>query len=90
MKYIDEEEPLKLFRIGIKIDQLKRLNKGLRDCFIKDGKPIYGDAEGTEDLLDVIKLYIKGEHPDYIGEQVFQSEGDVVKKLLGLFGINVK
>lgn len=90
MKYIDEEEPQKLFRIGIRIDQLRRLNKELIECFIKDGKPVYGDDTGTQELLDVIKLYIKGENPDYIGEQVFQSDGAIVKKLLGLMGINAK
>lgn len=90
MKYIDEEESQKLFCIGIKVELLKRLTKELKEYFIKDGKPVYGDAEGTEELLDVIKLYIKGEESSYIGEQVFQSDGEPVKKLLGLMGINAK
>jgi hypothetical protein len=89
MKYIDEEDRQKLFRIGMIIDRLKRLNKELRECFIRDGQPVYGDAQSTEDIMSVVELYIKGEGSDYIGEQVFQSDGEPVKKLLGMMGVHV-
>ena len=84
MKFIDQEDAKKLLSIGSKIQQMKLLNQEIGDFFINNGEPLY---ESTQDILDVIKLYVKGENPDYIGELVFQSEGEPVVQLLNLFGI---
>ncbi len=85
MKFIDQEETEKLKGIGSKVQQMKLLNQEILDFFIKDGEPLY---ESTQDILDIIKLYIKGENPDYIGEIVFQSDKEPVIKILGVFGID--
>ena len=90
MKNILEEDRKKLYKIGLQIEQLKRLNKELIDFFIKDGTSIYENDTETQELLDVIELYIKGESSDYIAEQVFQSDGTIVKEVLGMFGIIAK
>lgn len=88
MKFIDQEEKRKLESIGLKIMEAKRLRQQINEFFIKDeNTPVY---ESTQDILDVIKLYIRGETPDSIGESVFQSDGEPVIKLLELFGITVK
>lgn len=87
MKFIDQEDSKKLHNIGSKIQQMKLLNQEIHDFFIKSDEPLY---ESTQDILDVIKLYIKGEDYDYIGESIFQSDGEPVMKLLNLFGIIVK
>lgn len=85
MKFIDQEETEKLKNVGLKIRQMKLLNQEILDFFIKDGEPLY---ESTQEILDIIKLYIKGENPDYIGEIVFQSDKEPIIKILGLFGID--
>jgi len=90
MKNILEEDRKKLYKIGLQIEQLKRLNKELIDFFIKDRTSIYETDTETQELLDVIELYIKGKSSDYIGEQVFQSDGTIVKEVLGMFGIIAK
>jgi hypothetical protein len=88
MKYIEDEDTIKLHDIGKKIQQMRELNKELTEFFIKDNnEPVY---EESQDILDMIKLYAKGEDINYIGEAVFQSDGEPVEKLLDLFGIKVK
>ena len=84
MIYIDQEDKAKLHLLGIKILQMKQLKKEITEFFVTNGKANYCEAQ---DLLDVINLYIKGESLDYIGEQVFQSDGKPVKKLLQLMGL---
>ena len=87
MKFIDQEDRKKLYNIGLKIRQMKLLNEDILDFFIKNDEPLY---ESTQDILDVIKLYVKGENPDYIGESIFQSDGEPVIKILNLFGITIE
>lgn len=84
MKFIDDEDKEKLLVLGEKIQQMKRLNEELLEFFIKDGLPRY---EGTQEILDIIKLYIRGENPDLIGESVFQTDGKPVIELLKKFGL---
>ncbi len=86
MKYIEDEDKQKLFRIGLKVEQIKRNQKEILDFLIdKKGNARY---EGTQEILDILKGYEKGENPDYIGEGVFQSNGEPVIRMLRLFGIN--
>lgn len=85
MKFIDQEDTKKLYNIGSKIQQMKLLNQEILDLFIKNDEPLY---ESTQDILDIIKLYVKGENSDYIGELIFQSDGEPVIKMLNLFGIH--
>ena len=87
MKFIDQEDTKKLYNIGSKIQQMKLLNQDIHDFFIKNDEPLY---ESAQDILDVIKLYVKGEDYDYIGDTVFQSDGEPVMKLLNLFRITTK
>lgn len=81
--YIDEENPEKLKEIGLKIKAAKVLRKEIIDFFVKDEAPVYGSVEDTQFLIDIINSYIRGEDPDYIGD-VYQTEGDNIRKLLGL------
>lgn len=85
LKFIDELDKLTLFKIGIKIDQSKRLRKDIRNFFVKDGQPL---IECSQEIFDVVDLYIKGESPDYIGELVFQTDGEPVRRILKTFGIH--
>lgn len=85
LKFIDELDEVTLFKIGIKIDQSKRLRKDIIDFFVKDGQPL---VECSQEILDVVDLYIKGESPDYIGEIVFQTDGEPVRRTLKMFGIH--
>lgn len=85
MKFIDQEDTKKLYNIGLKIRHMKLLNQEILDFFIKNDEPLY---ESTQDILDIIKLYVKGENSDYIGELIFQSDGEPVIKMLNLFGIH--
>ena len=84
MKFIDEEDEKKLHNIGLKIQQMKLINQEIHDFFIENDEPLY---ESTQDILEVIKLYIKGENPDYIGECIFQSDGEPIIRMLNLFDI---
>lgn len=84
MKFIDQEEKDKLKPIGLKITEAKKLKEQITEFFVKDNEGVY---ESTQDILDVISLYIKGESVDVIGETVFQTDGQPVIELLRLFGI---
>ncbi len=83
--FIDEEDETRLLLIGLRIKRLQGATQDIRDCFFKDGKPIY--EKGTDDMMQAINLYIKGESADYIAD-TFQSDTESVIKLFKLFGIN--
>jgi|SRR3972149_5291056 len=87
MKFIDEEDKRILQAIGILISQAKTIREQIDGYFVKDGK---GEYESTQEILDVIRMHIRGESPDSIGEAVFQSDGEPVKNLLLVFGLKVE
>jgi hypothetical protein len=87
MKYIDEEDRKKLSELGKKILETKRLTQEITEFFVTNDQANYHDAQ---ELLDIVHLYIKGESPDYIGEQVLQVDGEPIIRLLQLMNINVK
>lgn len=87
MKYIDEEDKEKLRELGEKILETKRLTQEIAEFFVTNGQASYHD---TQELLDIVHLYIKGESPDYIGEQVLQDDGEPVIRLLQLMNIYEK
>lgn len=85
MKYIDEEDKEKLHEIGAKILQAKKLREEIVEFFVTNSKNIELSQEnyyGTDQLLSIVNLYIEGESLDYIGEQVFQSDGEPVREML--------
>lgn len=84
MKYLDEEDKEKLHELGKKILQAKELRKGVTDFFVTNGQANY---HGSQEWLDTINLYIRGESPDYIGEQVFQNDGDMIREILKIMNI---
>jgi len=54
-----------------------------------------GDAtaekiEGASDIDSIIKLYSKCESTEYIGEVLFQSDGEPIIKILDMFGIRAE
>jgi hypothetical protein len=85
--FIDEEDKEKLHELGEKILQAKKLTQEITEFFVTNDKTNYVD---TEQLLSIVHLYIKGESPDYIGEQVLQDDGEPIKRLLKLMGIDEK
>lgn len=87
MKYINEEDKEKLHGLGEKILQAKRLTQEITEFFVTNDQANYYD---TQELLETVHLYIKGESPDYIGEQVLQDDGEPVRRLLQLMNIYEK
>ena len=87
MKFIDQEDKEKLHDLGLKIQQMKVLSQDIYDFFINDGEPVY---QSTQDILDIISLYVKGEDPDHVGDCIIHSDGEKVVRLLDLLGINDK
>jgi len=87
MKYIDEEDKKKLYELGAKILQAKKLGQDIAEFFVTNDQANYHD---TQELLDIVHLYIKGESPDYIGEQVLQDDGEPIIRLLQLMNIYEK
>ena len=85
--FIDEEDKEKLHELGEKILQAKKLTQEITEFFVTNDKTNYVD---TEQLLSIVHLYIEGESPDYIGEQVLQDDGEPIKRLLKLMGIDEK
>ena len=83
--FIDEEDETRLGLIGLRIKRLQGATQDIRDCFFKDEKPIY--EEGTDDMMNAISLYVKGETVSYIAD-TFQPDIESVIKLFKLFGIN--
>lgn len=84
--FIDEEDETRLLLIGLRIKRLQGATQDIRDCFFKDGNPVY--EEGTEDMINAINLYIKGKNLSYIAD-IFQSDTESVVKLFKLFGIQL-
>ncbi len=87
MKYLDEEDQEKLNELGKKISQAKELMQEIKGFFVEKE----GNLEkyyGTQELLDIIHLYIDGESPKYIGEQVWQDDGESVKDVLKTMNIH--
>lgn len=84
MKYIDEEDKEKLRELGEKILQAKKLTQEITEFFVTNDQANYCD---TEELLDIVHLYIKGESPDYIGEQILQDDGEPVRRVLQFMNI---
>lgn len=87
MKYLDEEDKEKLHELGAKIVQAKKLTQEITEFFVTNGEANY---IGTEELLNTVNLYIKGESLDYIGEQAFQNDGNIVREMLKLMNIDEK
>lgn len=93
MKYLDEENKEKLNELGKKILQAKKLRSEITDFFVtreNDGKLSEANYHGAQELLDVINLFIKGESPDFIGEQVFQEDGELIINILKLMNIDIE
>jgi hypothetical protein len=94
MKYLDKEDKEKLHELGAKILQAKKLRQEITCFFITNTNNTNNDEmseakyHGTDELLNIINLYIDGESLDYIGEQVFQSDGEPIRELLQLMNIN--
>jgi hypothetical protein len=89
MKYLDDEDNEKLHELGAKILQAKKLKSDITDFFVtKSENGGQANYHGTEELLDAIDLFIEGKSPDYIGEQIFQDDGDQVIKIFQLMGID--
>ncbi len=81
MKYLDEENDEKLYDLGQKILQARQLKSEITDFFVSkndDGKQSEANYYCAQDLLDAINLFIKGESPDFIGEQVFQDASNKI------------
>ena len=91
MKYLDDEDKEKLQELGVKILQTKKLKKEITEFFVTNiengGQANY---HNTEELLDTIDLFIEGKSPDYIGDQIFQDDGDQVIKIFQLMGIDIE
>ncbi len=85
MKYLDEEDKEKLHELGTKILQAKKLTQEIAEFFVTNGEANY---HSTEELLEIIDLYIRGESLDYIGEQVWQDDRDSIKDVLQSMGID--
>lgn len=83
--FVDEEDKEKLHELGKKILQAKRLTQEIIEFFVTNDEANYVD---TEQLLNIVHLYIKGESLDYIGEQVLQDDGEPIKRLLKLMNID--
>jgi hypothetical protein len=93
MKYIDEEDKEKLHELGAKILQAKKLRQEITEFFVENSKNIELSEEnyyGSDQLLSIVYLYIEGESLDYIGEQIFQSDGDPIREMLQSMNINEK
>lgn len=84
MKYLDEEDKEKLHELGKKILQAKELRQNITEFFVTNGQANY---HGSQELLDTINLYIRGESLDYIGEQIFQNDGEQIREILELMNI---
>ena len=84
MKYLDEEEKEKLHELGKKILQAKELRQNITEFFVTNDQANY---HGSQELLDTINLYIRGESLDYIGEQIFQNDGEQIREILELMNI---
>lgn len=87
MKYLDAEDKEKLRELGAKIVQAKKLTQEINEFFVTNEQANY---VGTEELLNIVQLYIKGESLDYIGEQIFQDDGTPVREVLKLMNIDAK
>jgi hypothetical protein len=87
MKYLDEEDKEKLHELGAKIVQAKKLTREITEFFVTNDEANY---IGTEELLNIVNMYMKGESPDYIGEQVFQDDGSIIREILKLMDIDEK
>ncbi len=93
MKYLDDEDKEKLHELGKKILQAKKLIKEITEFFVaqSDSGEIYHvNYHGTEELLDAIDLFIDGKSPDYIGDQIFQDDGEYVIKIFQLMDIDTE
>lgn len=93
MKYLDEENKEKLNELGKKILQAKQLRSEITDFFVTkadDGELSEANYHGAQELLDVINLFIRGESPDFIGEQVFQEDGELIINILQLMNIDIE
>lgn len=86
----------KLIVMGLKIDMMRRLHNNIDNFLftVTDrgtmNEHVVENFEGSQEILDVINGYIRGESADSIGESIFQSDGEPVKKILSLFGIQIK
>ena len=80
----------KRYEIGKDINAMKFKRQKIRDFLfvVVDGEVIAERFEGASEIFDVIKLWISGDNVDYIGESVFQSDGEPIIKILSLFGID--
>lgn len=87
MKYLDEEDKEKLYELGTKILQAKKLKEEIAEFFVTNGQANY---HGVDELLSIVNLYIEGESLDYIGEQVFQSDGEPIREMLQSMNIYKK
>lgn len=84
MKYLDEEDKEKLHELGKKILQAKELRQSITEFFVTNDQANY---HGSQEFLDTINLYIRGESLDYIGEQIFQNDGNMIREILKLMNI---
>ena len=93
MKYIDKEDMEKLYELGAKILQAKKLRQEITEFFVTSTNNSELSQEnyyGTDQLLSIVNLYIEGESLDYIGEQVFQSDGEPIREMLQSMNIYEK
>lgn len=77
--------------IGKCVTDMKLMQQTIRDLlFVVENKEVIAERfEGASDIFDVIKLWINGNSIEYIGESVFQSDGEPITKILTIFGIDV-
>ncbi len=87
MKYLNEEDNGKLKELGIKISQARKLMQEITEFFVKKDDNVE-NYYSAQELLEIIRLYIDGESLDYIGEQIWQDDGESVRDILKTMDID--
>lgn len=88
--YIEDVDEKKRILIGKKIELMKDFREDIVNfLFTKVEDHSEENFEGSQDVMDIIDAYIRGDSPNDIGESVLQDDGEPVKEILELFGITI-
>lgn len=87
LPYINDSSPEKLRALRQAVKQNSESYSKIKNILFPDGNPA---VVAAQEVLDVIKLSVRGEDAGYIAETVFQSDEETVKPLFNLLGLNGK
>ncbi|MBU3957559.1 MAG: hypothetical protein KKB25_00610 [Nanoarchaeota archaeon] len=87
LPYIDDLPPEKLRGLRRAVKQNSDSYGKIKAILFPDGANGNPAVVAAQEILDVIKLSVRGEDAGYIAETIFQSDEEAVNPLLDLLGL---